>query len=296
MPYPKVTIPFLLVLILGWFSVFTVNEREQAILFRLGEIQRADFAPGLHFMIPVINNVLKLPKWILDLEAESARFLTSEKKDVIVDFFAKWRIDNVGAYYRATGGDERRARLLLLQRINDSLRGEFGKRTVQQVVADSRGDVMRIVTEAIREHGRELGVTVIDVRTKRIELPAEVSTAVYDRMRAERERVARELRSQGAEAAERIRAAADRERTVVLAEAYRESEKVRGEGDAKATDIYGRAYGKDPDFYAFYRSLNLYKSSFGAGNDILVLEPRSELFRYFGGPGNGEGEAALKAR
>src|SRR5919106_3423338 len=285
MPYPKVTLPLLLILILGWFSMFTVNESEHAILFRLGEIQRLDFTPGLHFMIPVINKVLKFPKWILDLEAESARFLTSEKKDVIVDFFAKWRINDVGAYYRATGGDERRARLLLLQRINDGLRGEFGKRTVREVVADARGDVMKIVTQATKQQEREMGRTVIDVRTKRIELPAEVSTAVYDRMRAERERVARELRSQGSEAAERIRAAAERERTIVLAEAYRESEKVRGEGDAKATYIYSQAYNKSPDFYAFYRSLSLYKSSFATNNDILVLEPSSDLFRYFDSPG-----------
>ncbi len=297
MPYPKVFIPLLTVLLLGWFSMFTVDERQRAILFRLGEIQRADFTPGLHFMIPVINKVLKFDARLLDLEAEPARFLTSEKKDVIVDSYVKWRIDNVGAYFRATGGDERRARLLLLQKINDSLRAEFGKRTVRQVVADARGEVMKIVTEAAKELGRDLGVTVVDVRTKRIELPAEVSTAVYDRMRAERDRTARELRSRGAEAAERIRAAADRERTVVLAEAYREAEMTRGTGDAKAADIYGQAYGKSPEFYAFYRSLNVYKNSFGAGgSDILVLEPSSEFFHYFDSPGSGEGPAALKAK
>lgn len=284
MPYPKISIPLLVILILGWFSVFTVDQREHALLRRLGSIQRAEFTPGIHFKIPLIEQVLKFDRRLLDLEAEPARFLTSEKKDVIVDSFVKWRIADVADYYRATGGDERRARMLLLQWINDSLRGEFGKRTVREVVADARGDVIKIVTGAAKAQGRELGLTVIDVRIKRIELPQEVSTAVYDRMRAERSRVSHELRSRGAEAAERIRAAADRERTVVLAEAYGEAESVRGEGDAKAAEVYAQAYGKNSEFYAFYRSLNVYKSSFGTHNDILLLEPDSEFFHYFESP------------
>ena len=279
MPYPKITIPVLVILILGWLSVFTIDQREHALLRRLGNIQRADFTPGIHFKIPLIEQVLKFDRRLLDLEAEPARFLTSEKKDVIVDSFVKWRIADVADYYRATGGDERRARMLLLQRINDSLRSEFGKRTVREVVA--RAELMKIVTEAAKDQGRGLGVIVVDVRTKRIELPPEVSSSVYARMRAERDRTARELRSRGAEAAERIRAAADRERTVVLAEAYGEAEKVRGEGDAKAAEIYAQAYGKNPEFYAFYRSLNVYKSSFGTHNDVLLLEPDSEFFHYF---------------
>jgi modulator of FtsH protease HflC len=284
MPYPKISIPLLVILILGWFSVFTVDQREHALLRRLGSIQRAEFTPGIHFKIPLIERVFKFDRRLLDLEAEPARFLTSEKKDVIVDSFVKWRIADVADYYRATGGDERRARMLLLQWINDSLRGEFGKRTVREVVADARGDVIKIVTGAAKAQGRELGLTVIDVRIKRIELPQEVSTAVYDRMRAERSRVSHELRSRGAEAAERIRAAADRERTVVLAEAYGEAESVRGEGDAKAAEVYAQAYGKNSEFYAFYRSLNVYKSSFGTHNDILLLEPDSEFFHYFESP------------
>ncbi len=284
MPYPKIAIPLLLILILGWLSVFTVDQREHALLRRLGSIRQAEFTPGIHFKIPLIEQVFKFDRRLLDLEAEPARFLTSEKKDVIVDSFVKWRIADVADYYRATGGDERRARMLLLQWINDSLRGEFGKRTVREVVADARGDVMKIVTGAAKAQGKHLGLKVIDVRIKRIELPQEVSTAVYDRMRAERSRVSRELRSRGAEAAERIRAAADRERTVVLAEAYGEAERVRGEGDAKAAEVYAQAYGKNSEFYAFYRSLNVYKSSFGTHNDILLLEPDSEFFHYFESP------------
>lgn len=283
----KILIPVLLVLVLGWLSIFTVDEREYAIVFRLGVIEKTDLMPGLHFKLPFINQVRKFERRLLNLDAQPARFLTSEKKDVIVDSFVKWRIADVGAYYRATGGDERRAGMLLQQRINDALRGEFGKRTVKEVVSEVRGNVMNIVSASASSQGKELGVEVVDVRIKRIDLPTEVSSAVYDRMRTERERVARELRSQGAEAAERIRASADRERTILLADAYRESEQIRGEGDGKSAEIYGLAYGKDPDFYAFYRSLGAYRNSFKSSNDVLLLKPDSEFFSYFGDPGSG---------
>ena len=282
----KIIVPLVLIAIIGWFSLFTVDQREYVILLRFKEIQRSDYEPGLHFMIPVVNEVLKFPKRLMYLESEPLRFLTKEKKDVIVDSFVKWKIEDVETFYKRTRGDETIARELLFQQINDSLRGEFGKRTVQEVVAGHRGDVTDIVTAAVREKGYGLGVRVVDVRTKRINLPEEVSSAVYDRMRAERERVARQLRSEGAEAAERIRAAADRDRTVILAEAYRTAEQTRGEGDAKSAETYAGGYGRNEEFYSFYRSLNAYKKSFGKNQDILLLDPTSDFFNYFKTPAN----------
>ncbi|MDQ3563577.1 MAG: protease modulator HflC [Pseudomonadota bacterium] len=280
----KIIVSLVLIAIIGWFSLFTVDQREYAILFRFQEIQRSDYEPGLHFMIPVVNTVLKFPKRLMYLESEPLRFLTKEKKDVIVDSFVKWKIEDVETFYKRTRGDETIARELLFQQINDSLRGEFGKRTVQEVVAGHRGDVTKIVTATVREKGFGLGVRVVDVRTKRINLPEEVSSAVYDRMRAERQRAARQLRSEGAEAAERIRAAADRDRTVILAEAYREAEQTRGEGDAKSAETYAGGYGRNEEFYSFYRSLNAYKKSFGKNQDILLLDPTSDFFNYFKSP------------
>ncbi len=273
------------------FSLFTVAETELAILFRLGEIQRSDYQSGLHFKVPFINNVRKFDRRVLTLDAEPQRYLTVEKKDVIVDSFVKWRISDVQSYYKSTGGDERRTGLLVYQRINDALRSEFGRLTVKEVVSGERGAIMGRVTASASEQGRELGIAIVDVRIKRIDLPAEVSSAVYNRMRAERERVARELRSQGSEAGERIRADADRERTQILAEAYRDAEKLRGEGDAKATAIYADAYGKDKDFYAFYGSLKAYTKSIRSKDDILILEPDSEFFKFLKNPGFGFGSA-----
>lgn len=267
-----------------WVCLFTVDQREYAIRFKFEAIDRSDFAPGIHFMIPVMHKVRKFPNRLLYLDSEPERFLTIEKKDVIADYFVKWRINNVNTYYNRAQGDERVARDILFRQINDSLRGEFGKRTVKEVVAGERGDVMHIVTAAAREKGQELGVTVVDVRTKRINLPEEVSNAVYERMRAERERTARKLRSEGAEAAERIRAASDRERVVILADAYREAEHTRGQGDAKATEVYAQSFGRNQEFYSFYRSLNAYKSSFGKNQDILLIEPKSDFFNYFKHP------------
>ncbi|MGH8536901.1 MAG: protease modulator HflC [Gammaproteobacteria bacterium] len=282
----KIIVPLVLIAIIGWFSVFTVDQREYAILLRFKEIQSSDYEPGLHFMIPAVNEVLKFPKRLMYLESEPERLITEEKKFVIVDSFVKWRIEDVETFYKRTRGDETVARDFLFQQINDVLRQEFGKRTVQQVVAGQRGDITDIVTKAAREKGHEFGVRVVDVRTKRINLPEEVSSAVYDRMRAERERVARQLRSEGAEAAERIRAAADRDRTVILAEAYRTAEQTRGEGDAKSAETYAGGYGRNEEFYAFYRSLNAYKKSFGKNQDILLLDPTSDFFNYFKTPTN----------
>jgi membrane protease subunit HflC len=275
----KFGIPVLALVI--WASVFTVDERQKAILFKFGEILSSDFEPGLHFKMPVINNVKKFDQRILTIDQQPERFLTAEKKDLIVDSFVKWRIADVEQYFKTTQGDENRAGQLLYQNINNGLRDEFGKRTVQEVIAGDRTEIMKIMTAEATEKARTLGIEVIDVRIKKIDLPARVSDSVYRRMRAERERVARDFRSKGAEAAERIRADADRQRSVILAEAYRDSEIVRGEGDAKATDIYANAFSRDEDFFRFHRSVNAYKNNFSSAEDIILLEPDSEFFRYF---------------
>lgn len=280
----KFAIPAAVIAILGYLSIFTVTETQKAILFRLGEIKRSDFAPGIHFKVPFINNVKKFDKRILTLDQEPQRFLTKEKKDVMVDSFVKWRITNVEDFYRSTTGDERRAGLLVYQKINDNLRGQFGKLTVKEVVSGERGAIMKKVTAKVDRQVKELGLDIVDVRIKRIDLPSEVSSAVYNRMRAERERVARDLRSRGSEAGERIRAAADRERTQILADAYRDGEKLRGEGDAKATDVYAKSYGQNEEFYAFYGSLGAYSEGLKTKNDLLILEPDSDFFKYFKNP------------
>lgn len=275
----KIGIPVLALVI--WASVFTVDERQKAILFKFGEILRSDFEPGLHFKMPIINNVRKFDQRILTIDQQPERFLTAEKKDLIVDSFVKWRISDVEQYFKTTQGDEAQAGRLLYQNINNGLRDEFGKRTVQEVIAGDRTEIMNIMTAEATEKAKTLGIEVIDVRIKKIDLPARVSDSVYRRMRAERERVARDFRSKGAEAAERIRADADRQRSVILAEAYRDSEIVRGEGDARATDIYAKAFNNDEEFYRFYRSLNAYKNNFSTSDDVILLEPDSEFFRYF---------------
>ncbi len=262
-------------------SAFTVKQWEMAIKLRLGEIVDADYKPGLHWMIPFINNVKIFDGRIQTLDARPQRFLTVEKKDVIVDSFVKWRIANVGQYYRSTGGNPGRTASLLAERINTSLRDEFGKRTIVEVVSGERSEIMALLTKDADEKASELGVEVIDVRIKRIDLPSEVSGSVYERMRAERERVARDLRAQGDEAAERIQAEADRQRTVILANAFRDAEKLRGEGDAKAASTYAQAYETNSEFYAFYRSLSAYRSVFSSSGNMMVLKPDSEFFKYF---------------
>ena len=270
--------------LLIYASTFVVNEWESAIKLRLGEIVGSEYSPGLHFKVPVLNDVKKFDRRIQTLDTAPQRFLTIEKKDVIVDSYAKWRIANPAQYYRATGGNVGRTSRLLSERINTSLRDEFGKRTIQEVVSEDRQELMTELSKAIDLNAAELGVEVVDVRVKKIDLPPEVSESVYSRMRAERERVASDLRAKGNEAAERIQADADRQRTVTLAEAYKESEQLRGAGDAKASEIYAKAYSQDPDFFAFYRSLNAYRGAFGAGGDMMVLQPDSEFFRFFREP------------
>lgn len=277
-------VPVVGILVLLWLvflSVFTVNERELAIKFRLGEFERADYTAGIHFKIPVINKVRKFDARVMTLDMEPARFLTLEKKNVIVDAFVKWRIEDVSAFYRTTGGDEMRANQRLSQVVIEGLRNEFGKRTIQEAISGERAQIMTIITDQFAEQARQFGILVVDVRIKRIELPPEVSSSVYQRMEAERTRVAKDLRSRGAEAAERIRADADRQRTIILAEAYRDSERTRGEGDARSSDIYAKAFGRNEEFYRLYRSLDAYKNVFSNQNDVLVLDPGSEFFRYF---------------
>lgn len=269
------------VVILGAFSVFTVNEAQTAIRFRLGEIVQTDYQPGLHFKVPFINNIRKFDARVQTLDLEPERFLTVEKKNVIVDAFVKWRIGEVGRFYTAVAGDYLQANLRLDQIVKDGLRSEFSKRTLQEVVSGERVQIMEVLSALIVQEARQLGIDAVDVRIKRIDLPDAVTSSVYERMRSERERVAREFRSQGAEAAERIQADADRRRTVLLAEAYRDAERLRGEGDARAADIYAQAYGQEADFYRFHRSLNAYRNSFGSKDDLIVLQPDSDFFRYF---------------
>ncbi len=263
-------------------STFIVRQYELALKLRLGEIVDSDYEPGLHFMVPLVNNVIKFDGRIHTLDARPERFLTIEKKDVIVDSYAKWRIANVAQFYRSTGGgNETRAAALLSERINTSLRDEFGKRTIKEVVSGERTEIMELLRKDADEKAAELGLEIVDVRVKKIDLPPEVSESVYDRMRAERERVAAELRAEGAEGAEKIRANADRERTVILANAYKQAEELRGQGDAKASEVYATAFKQDPEFYAFYRSMDAYQAVFRDGSGALLLAPDSEFFRYF---------------
>jgi modulator of FtsH protease HflC len=277
----KILVGVVALFILGMMSVFTVSQTELAIKFRLGEIIKSDFEPGLHFKMPFINNIKKFDKRILTLDSKPERFLTAEKKNVIVDSFIKWRIGDVQNFYTASGGDIDQANIRLDQIIKNAMRSEFSKRNIRQVVSTDRGIIREDLIKNTSPIADTLGVKIVDIQMKRIDLPSEVSESVYRRMEAERERVAREFRSQGAEKAEAIRADADKQREIILADAYRTSEILRGEGDAKSTEIYARAFGKDVDFYAFYRSLNAYKKTFQGAGDMMVLEPDSEFFKYF---------------
>lgn len=269
------------ILLLVSSAFFTVDQRERAVLFEFGEIQGADYSPGLHLKLPFIQSVLRLDGRILTLDRQSESFLTIEKKNVEVDFYVKWRIADTTTYYRSTGGQELVATDRLAAIVNRGLRDEFGSRTVQEVVSGERDEILNALAASTRDKVKDLGIMIVDVRIKRVDLPDNVSESVYERMRAERTRVASDLRARGAEEAEKIRAEADREAQVAIANAYRDSEKLRGEGDAQAAEIYAEAYGQDPEFYQFYRSLNVYQNAFSTPQDILVLQPDSELFKYF---------------
>lgn len=263
------------------FGTFTVHETERALKFRLGEVVRDDFTPGLYFQIPFVNNVRKIDVRVQTLDEDPQRFLTVEQKNLIVDSFVKWRVNDVNQYYVTVGADPRRANLRLSEIIRDGLRNEFGKRRVEDVISGDRADIMTILTEAAGEAGQTLGIQVLDVRIKRVDLPEGVSESVFNRMVAARERVAREVRAEGQEQAERIRSAADRRRAEILAGARREGEERRGEADAEATSIYALAFEAEPEFYRFQRSLRAYESTFSSKDDLLVLSPNSEFFRYF---------------
>jgi membrane protease subunit HflC len=272
--------------ILATLSVYVVTQTQNAMVFRLGEVVATRTEPGLYFKVPLLDNVRFFDVRILTLDtSEPERFLTSEKKNVLVDFFVKWRISDVRQYYISVGGDEARARTRLQQTVASSLRDEFGSRTVHDVVSGERDKIMQLMRERANEDAKKIGVSVLDVRLERVELPQEVSASVYARMEAERKRVANELRSTGGAESEKIRADADRQREVLLAQTYRDAQRTKGEGDAKASAIYARAYEQSPEFYAFYRSLEAYRASLKGKNDVLVLDPNNEFFRYFRNPG-----------
>jgi len=275
---------FLVVVALGALlvkmTVFTVDEREYAIKFRFGEIVQSDFEPGLHFKIPFVNEIIKFPDRILTYSESQERFLTGEKKNLIVDYFITWRITDPGQYYRSARGDQIFAQLRLSSIIREGIKAEFSRRTVQEVVSAERSEIMAQMLVQAKLSAPELGIEVIDVRVMSIELSDEVSDSVYARMQQERFRVASQLRAEGSEDAERIRAEADRQRTVILAEAYRDAEIMRGEGDAVAAETYANAYTQNAEFYAFYRSMEAYRASIGGERDILVLSPNSDFFRF----------------
>lgn len=275
-------------LILLALSLFTVDQRQAALVFQLGEIVGVKKEPGLYFKIPLLQNVRYFDIRILTLDATTPeRFITSEKKNVLVDYFVKWRIIDVERFYVSFNGDEARAVNRLAQTVNDGMRAEFGRRTVHDVVSGERDSIMEVLRKKADADARRFGVQVTDVRIKRVDLPTEVSESVYRRMEAERKRVANELRSTGAAEAEKIRADADRQREVIIAEAYRDAQRIKGEGDARAAAIYAEAFGRNPEFYAFWRSMEAYRSSFRGKNDVLVLQPNSDFFRYMKSPRGG---------
>lgn len=266
-------------------SLYVVNERERAVLLKFGEVVSTDIEPGLHFKIPIVNDVRRFESRLITLDSSPQRYLTAEKKALIVDSFVKWRVADAGKYYTATGGDEFSANSLLASRVDNGLRNKFGERTVYEVVSGERDALMAEITKELDEIAlNELGIHVLDVRVKGIDLPPEVSNAVFTRMSTEREREARDHRSRGRELAEGIEADADRQKTVIEANAYREAEQIRGEGDAVAAEIYANAFNQDPEFYAFYRSISAYKSSFAGKEDLLVIDPESDFFRYLKDP------------
>ena len=273
----------LVVIILAWGSLFVVSERERAVLLRFGQVVRDDIQPGFHLKIPLVDKVRVFDGRLQTLDVPSERFLTLEQKAVIVDSYIKWRIHDVFAFYRATAGDVFRANTLLAQRAESRMRNKFGGLTLNEVVSGQRDELMSDITQSLDGVAQEeMGISVLDVRVKRIDLPPTVSDSVYERMSSEREKEAQEYRSKGQEMAEGIKANADRETRVILANAYREAEMIRGDGDAKAAETYARAYSQDSEFYAFYRSLQAYKESFDSSGDILLLEPTGDFFRYLG--------------
>jgi membrane protease subunit HflC len=270
-------------------TLFVVDQRQYAIVFALGEVKQVISKPGLYFKLPPpFQNVLFLDKRILTLDTpEADRFITAEKKNILVDAFVKWQIIEPRLYFVSFGGEERRAQDRMAQIVKAALNDEITKRTVREVISGERGKVMDAIRKKVADEAKQIGVEIIDVRLKRVDYVDQINTAVYDRMKSERARVANELRSTGAAESEKIRADADRQRTVILAEAYRDAEKIRGDGDGKASQTYAQAFGQNPEFFKFYRSLEAYRASFNNRNDMLVIDPNSEFFKYFKGAGSG---------
>lgn len=283
-----VLIGLLAVIVLASMTLFTVDQRQNAIVFRLGESVQVIRSPGLYAKVPLFDNVRFFDTRILTLDSEEPeRFITTEKKNVLVDSFVKFRIVDVLQYYISVGGDETRAKIRLAQAVNDSLRAEFGKRTIHEVVSGQRDQIMELMRKKADADARKIGVEVIDVRLKRVDLPTEVSEAVFRRMEAERKRVANQLRSEGFAKSEEIRADADRQREIIIAEAYRKAQRIKGEGDARAAATYAQAFGQDPQFFTFYRSMEAYRQTFRNRNDVMVVDPSSDFFRYLKKPSGG---------
>lgn len=269
------------VLILLSLTMFVVDQRQAVIVLQLGEMVGVKTEPGLYFKIPLIQNVRYFDSRILTMDStEPERYITAEKKNVMVDAFVKWRIADVKQYYITVGGDEVRAKTRLMQTVNSVMREEFGRRTINDVVSGERDKIMEILRQKADFDARKIGVQVLDVRLKRVDFPTEISESVYRRMDAERKRVANELRATGNAESEKIRANADRQREVTLADAYRDAQKLKGDGDAKASAIYAAAFGRNPEFYAFYRSMDAYKQTFKNKSDVMVLDPSSAFFKY----------------
>jgi len=284
----NVLIGLALLLVVLSMSTFVVDQRQKAIVFQLGEVVGVKLEPGLYFKVPLLQNVRFFDSRILTLDTvDPERFITAEKKNVLVDSFIKWRIVDVSQYYISVGGDEERAKTRLLQTVNSSMREEFGKRTIHEVVSGERDEIMEVLRTKTDADARKIGVEVLDVRLKRVDFPMEISDSVYRRMDAERKRVANELRASGAAEGEKIKADADKQREVILAEAYRDAQKTKGEGDAKASALYAAAFSRNPEFYSFYRSLEAYKQSFKDKNDVMVIDPSSAFFKYLKNSGKG---------
>ena len=271
-----------LVALIGSMSVFTVTPKEHAIKFRFGEIIKSDYEPGLHFKLPVVHSIRKFNKRILTIDNRPERFITGERKYVNVDFFVKWRIQDVATFYRATMGSYEGAGERLLAIVTDGLKRQFAERTIKQVVSAERSQLLDEMLVTSQDRAADFGVEIIDIRVKRIDLPDAVSESVFNRMRQERARIAKQLRAEGFEQSEQIRSSADRQSIEIEASAYRDAEIIRGQGDARSADIYARAYTKNEEFYAFYRSMQAYRNSIGLEQDLLLLKPDSDFFKYLG--------------
>ena len=284
--FGSIMVGVIAVLLLVSLSTFVVDQRQSAIVLQLGEMVRVETVPGLKFKMPLVQNVRYFDSRILTMDSvEPERFITAEKKNVMVDSFVKWRIIDAKQYYVSVGGDEVRAQTRLMQTVNSSMREEFGKRTINEVVSGERDKIMEVLRTKADFDARKIGVEVLDVRLKRVDFPLEISDSVYRRMDAERKRVANELRATGNAESEKIRADADRQREVILANAYRDAQKIKGDGDAKASALYAAAFGRNAEFYSFYRSLEAYKQSFRNKSDVMVLDPSSAFFKYLKGSG-----------